>query len=140
MGQIRRILITSVGTATAIGLIKAIKRFDGYYIVGTDINDYGFTAGSLLVDQFYKVPYATDNSFVSAIDSIVKHNEIDLVIPINDVEIFELSKYANEEKYMIPSKDVIEKIQNKFICSQSVKNFGVSVPRLIDNSFAGKKL
>ena len=135
-----RILITSVGTATAIGLIKAIKKIDGYYIIGTDINDYGFTAGSLLVDKFYKVPYAVDDSFVSTIDSIVKQNKIDLVIPINDAEILALSKHANEEKYIIPSKDIIERIQNKLICSQSVKNYGVLVPQFIDNSFAGKKI
>ena len=49
----KRILITSVGTATAVNLIKYFHKL-GDYIVGTDINAYGYTAGSMLVDEFVR--------------------------------------------------------------------------------------
>lgn len=52
-----RILITSVGTATSVNLIRYFQR-DGDYIVGADINDFGFTAGSILSNVYYKVSLA----------------------------------------------------------------------------------
>ena len=33
--------------------------------IGTDINPMGYTAGSMMVDKFFTVPYAVDENYIS---------------------------------------------------------------------------
>ena len=54
-----KILISSVGTSTSVNLIRYFQKI-GDYIVGCDINNYGYTAGSILCKNYYKVPYAKE--------------------------------------------------------------------------------
>lgn len=135
----KKILITSVGTSTSIGLIKKIKELGEYIIYGTDINDYGYTAGSLLVDFYYKVHLATDSLYMTDLENIIKKEGIDLVIPINDCEIQVLSKNSFDLcKIIIPSYVDIKKIANKFICSDFLMNKKIDVPKFVNLPYNDK--
>lgn len=124
-----KIMITSVGTATSVNLIKYFSRLADIKIVGVDINAYGFTAGSTMVDSFYPVPYATDETYLSRIKEIAEIESVDCLIPINDLEV---KVFANEETLpftcVLPSTSVVKETMNKKICTRIVNEIGCAVP------------
>ncbi len=127
-----RVLITSVGTATSVNLIKYFSK-NGAYIVGTDINDIGMTAGSLLVDSFLKVPLAISTDYVEKILDIIEKEKIDVLIPVNDSEVYALSMRKNDIpcKCLIPNPDTIRQLRDKYVCSSIVKELGIPVPEIL---------
>ena len=82
------VLITSVGTATSVNLIKELKKRN-HYIVGVDINDYGYTAGSLMVDNYIKVPSC---SWFTNLDIKKRHEDLILYRNYNEKDY---PKYDN---------------------------------------------
>lgn len=134
------ILITSVGTATSVGLIKKLKK-TGHTVIGTDINPFGYTAGSQMVDYYQQVPYANDGEYVSIIKEIIKVQKIDILIPINDIEIYVLSEHKDELDCfcIIPDKDVIELCRDKLICSRKIKAAGIDVPEILSKDDVTKR-
>lgn len=130
-----KIGITSIGTATSVGLIKNIRKYDNSIeIIGMDINAYGYTAGSLMVDKYYCVPYAIDIVYLQRIIEIVKKENLDLLIPINDIEIEEIVK--NKEQLdslceiIVPSLNVINLVRNKYKMNLFAYESGISVPMM----------
>lgn len=82
-----RILISAVGTATALSVIKGLKKQRQYKvkIIGIDIFDDA--PGKYFVDSFFKVPPAIKRAqWIAAINKILLKEKIDLVIPIIDNE------------------------------------------------------
>ena len=124
-----RILITSVGTSTSIGLIKGFRKF-GDYIVGADTNEYGYTAGSVLVDMYYRVSNASNELYMEEIITIINEEDVDLFIPINDIEVYVIAKNIDKIncKCCIPSIETIEVVRDKYICNTVVEKMGVKVP------------
>lgn len=127
-----RILLTSAGTATCVNLIKYLKK-SGDYVVVTDINVIGYTAGSLLADRFYQVPLAVDKNFVEMLNEIVLMENIELLIPINDIEVYICSKAINKIRCqcIVPNISTIEEIRDKYTCSCQMKNIGIHVPEIL---------
>ncbi len=133
----RVVCITSVGTATSVGLILNFRKYDKEMtIIGTDINEPGYTAGSLLVDRFYQVPMATEDSYYSAITEILVNEDVDYLIPVNDTEIRAITccapdiyRYVN---VIIPDIGTIDLVQDKLRASESVSQIGINVPPRID--------
>ena len=106
-----RILITSVGTATSVNLIKEFKK-RGDYVVGVDINPLGYTAGSCLSDKFYQIVLAVDDSYLPMLSEIIANEKIDILIPINDIEIYTVSQNIDKIacKCIIPDVKTIETV------------------------------
>ncbi len=127
-----RILLTSAGTATCVNLIKYLKKL-GDYVVATDINAIGYTAGSLLADKFYQVPLATEKNFVEKLNEIILLENIELLIPINDIEVYTCSKDINKIRCqcIVPNISTIEEIRDKYVCSCKMKNIGIYVPEIL---------
>ncbi len=137
-----RILITSVGTATSINLIRYFHKLNDY-IVGTDINLMGYTAGSMLADAFYRVPFAVqEEQFISEITEIINTERIDLFIPINDIEVFVCAKNRDRIKCacVIPDYDVICRLRDKYICSTDMEKYGLDVPRILEKDVHEKRI
>lgn len=134
------ILITSVGTVTSVNLIRYFGNM-GHYIVGTDINEYGLTAGSQLVDKFVRVPLAVDPEFIEVINGIIKDKDIDVVIPINDIEVYIFSKNKTDIPCacIIPNTETIETLRDKFICCNCMDDLGIPVPMILDKKSEGIK-
>jgi len=49
-------------TVGRAALIRYLKR-KGIRVAGTDLNPFGYTAGSLMVDAFIRIPPAADPGF-----------------------------------------------------------------------------
>lgn len=128
-----KILISSVGTATSVNLIKYFKKLNDY-IIGTDINPMGYTAGSMMVDKFFTVPYAVDENYISSIVEIIRNNDIELFIPVNDTEVYIVSKEIDQIpcKCIVPDTATIDLLRDKFECSQRMIKSGIDVPSILD--------
>lgn len=124
-----RILITSVGSATSVNLIKYFRKL-GDFIVGTDVNQYGYTSGSTLVDQYIQVPFADHQDYISFVTKIIHEFHIDLFIPVHDDEVVKVSEF--KEKLgchcLIADCKTIRLLQDKLSCSKFMESFNILVP------------
>ncbi len=53
--ELRRILVTAIGSFSAAAVIRELKA-SGCYVVGTDLNAAELLAESTEVDAFYRLP------------------------------------------------------------------------------------
>jgi len=86
----KNVLVTGIGGNVGQGIIRNI-RATAYNIkvIGTNITD--FSAGNYLCDVFYTVPYAYDAGYIPMIRHIVEQEQIDLIIPTTDYEVYYLA-------------------------------------------------
>lgn len=138
-----RILIPNSYCFAAIGIVKTLKRLSKYsvYIVGTGEEDLGVASGSMLVDKYIKAPSGcSEPEYIDFIDSVVKENNIDLILCVfdSDLPILQSVKNRNEHiVYISPTEDVIDLFRNKLQSSIVVSRLGICVPEIImDDAFA----
>lgn len=129
------ILITSIGTTTAINLYKLLCS--QHNIIGTDINPKGHTAGSLLVDIFEQISPYNAPTFIHEIKDIVNKYAVDLIIPIHDYEIkvlaqSDINKYT---KIIIPPSETIQTFSDKFISTNAMNALGISSGQIITSEY-----
>ena len=140
-----RVLITSIGTATSVGLVKYFrKEVKDVVLVGVDVNPFGLTAGSQLVDRFYTVSYAAQNDYIYDLIRIVEDERIDLLIPINDIEIEVVARYRNQLpsqcKCFIPDESVIRLCRDKLAATRLVASLSVTCPELLEVNSNGPRV
>ena len=78
------VLITCVGCAPAIAVIKALLN-KGYRLIGIDMTD--ICAGRLLVSAFHKVPKISDPEFKSRLYQICQDEKVKYIFPTNQIEL-----------------------------------------------------
>ena len=128
------ILISSIGTATSVNLIKLLHSTGKYKIIGMDINPIGYTSGSLLADQFYQVDGFNSEQYIQQIENIIDKEKIDLFIPIHDLEIEKiiLSGFHHKHcKFLLPSREIVDLFSNKRKAAQAIKDIGLDIPQII---------
>ncbi len=91
------VLVTSLGSNTAIGVIKALRYHKDIAVTGTDTFPPHLSAGSSFADHFYQVPPAVADDYETRLINIIKEQNIQCVIPIHDVEVKKIAELA--EKY-----------------------------------------
>lgn len=88
--ETKRILVTGIGGNVGQGILRNIRdSFSELIIIGVDIAE--FTSGNYLCDKTYQVPYSYDKNYTATIQQIVQKEEIDLIIPSTDYEVYYLS-------------------------------------------------
>lgn len=113
----KRVLITSIGTATGICVIKALRKDPTIYIVGCDINTPNRIAGSSMCDEFYSVPFVTDkDAYINRLLEICNYEKIDVIFPLMDseVELLSLMKNKFQAKIWVSSFDTVETCNDKY--------------------------
>jgi carbamoyl-phosphate synthase large subunit len=85
----KNILITGVGSTTAISVIKGLRKQQEIpvRIIGTDIHDERQIAGSSFCDVFHKVPKAIDDNYIGNLLDISLKEKVDVLFPILDKEL-----------------------------------------------------
>ncbi|RZJ52369.1 MAG: ATP-grasp domain-containing protein [Flavobacterium sp.] len=84
------VLVTGTGGNVGQGVLRNIKSLNhDITIIGTDIAS--FTAGNHLCDFTYQVPYAYSDEYISTIQSIIEKENVNLVIPTTDYEVYYLA-------------------------------------------------
>lgn len=130
-----RVLITSIGSTTSIGVIKFIRKCNQYqfFLVGTDINEENRIAGSSFVDKFYKIGSFDDAGYLDSLKDIVIKNKIDILIPIHDSEVASLSKAVVDFREIgcniVVSQDLtIELVNNKYLFAKKLAERNIVTP------------
>lgn len=126
-----KILLTSIGTATAVSLYKLLRKDN--YIIGTDIFPIGSTAGSTIVDKFYQVPQYNSPEYIQAILNIIIQNNIDLTIPVHDFEIDRIlrSSLPIEHFILVPKIWIASLFGDKLAATKAVSRLGIPIGKLI---------
>lgn len=87
----KKVLVTGIGGNVGQGIMRNISASDyDIFIVGTNVTT--FSAGNHLCDAFYVVPYAYEEDYIRIIQRVVEKEDIDLIIPATDYEVYHLSK------------------------------------------------
>ncbi len=122
-----KILITSIGTATAINLFKLLH--EKHRIVGTDIYPLGYTAGSMMVDDFVQVPLYSSTSYLETLNMAIDEYQIDLLIPAHDYEVQKISKNIDKihARVIVPSVVTINELSDKFVSAKRINELSIPV-------------
>ncbi len=89
------VVITGIGSTTAYGVVKGFRAQSevDVRVIGTDTHSPDGIAGSQFVDTFYSVPSAMDEeAYIGALQEIIAEEKADLLIPINDAELYVLAQ------------------------------------------------
>ena len=93
----KKVLVTGIGGNVGQGIIRNIRNYNiNICVIGTNILD--FSAGNHLVDKFYKVSYANTKQYINEIVEIVEKENIDLILPSTDLEVYYLSLNSSQIK------------------------------------------
>ncbi len=117
------VLLTGVGSTTAISVIKGLKKQNEYeiFIVGIDIFDENDIAGSKFCNKFFMVPPAVNETeYISKLLDIIKNESIDILIPIIDIELEVIAKNINKFKNIFILLSTYETIIN---CNDKLKTY-----------------
>ncbi|AIJ04931.1 hypothetical protein JH146_0080 [Methanocaldococcus bathoardescens] len=133
-----RVLITGVGSTTAISVIKGLRMQNEYdvFIVGVDINDKDNIAGSKFCDKFFKIPPAIEEKkYINTLVEIITSESIDLLIPIIDIELEIISQNINIlNKYtnvLISPYETIIICNDKYETYKFFSRIGVPTPKTL---------
>jgi len=143
------VLITGVGSTTALSVIKGLKKQNEFdvFIVGTDINEKYDIAGSKFCDKFFKVPIAfEEENYIDTLVSIINSESIDLLIPIVDIELEVIARNRNiieKSTYLLLSSyNIIMTCNDKLKTYEFFENIGIPTLKtvLFDDSSDIKNL
>jgi carbamoyl-phosphate synthase large subunit len=121
----RRVLVTALGGELGQAIAKSLRLGSRpYHVVGTDVMANGI--GSLFAQEFYKVPYAQDSSYVSEMARLCTERNIDCLIPANESELEVLNEafpdrvLPNGARLICLAKDVHDVLKDKLLCMHSL--------------------
>lgn len=128
------VLVSACGAQFMPGLADCLKDNGerNIRIIGVDMDDDPTVLQ--IVDSFYKVPEATDSSYVDVILDICRKEHVDIVLPFMSDELLPLyDRKADFEKLgtkvSVSDRRSIELTTNKFRFYEFLKNNGLPVPR-----------
>ncbi|NMH29521.1 ATP-grasp domain-containing protein [Flavobacterium silvaticum] len=100
----KTVLVTGTGGNVGQGVLRNIRSLGrNIRIVGTDIS--AFTAGNHLCDVTYAVPYSYDPDYIPVVAEIAEKENVDLIIPTTDYEVFYLSENKNHFKAQVAASE-----------------------------------
>ena len=129
-----KILITSLGSNTAIGVIKSLKiAFPSVTIIACDTNKQSECNGSLFTDHFEQICQADDKNYIPSLMNLIKKHNLDCIIPIHDREIEVIAKnksfFREETKILVNNSDTIELCSDKVKCCFFLNEI-LSIPKI----------
>lgn len=86
----KTVLVTGIGGNVGQGIARNITDLKWpIKIVGSNVTE--FSSGNYLCDASYKVPYAFENNYIASINEIIRKENVDLIIPSTDYEVYYLA-------------------------------------------------
>jgi len=85
-----KVLMTGGGAPGAAGILKCLQQHPNIKIVVADANDEA--VGRYLNPTFEVIPKATDANFITAIETLCKKHQIQVIVPLVTRELFSFSK------------------------------------------------
>ena len=131
-----KILITSLGSNTAIGVIKSLKlAFPSATIVACDSNNQTECNGSFFADYFERICQADQKKYIPSIIGLINKYNIDCMIPIHDREIEIIAKnkslFNGKTEVVVNNSDIIELCNDKVKCCYFLNEI-LTIPKIYD--------
>lgn len=129
----KRILLTGIGGNTAQGVARSLRKHPKEFtLIGADSDRYNVRFGFSYAKRNYLVPVASDEGYIPAVSRIVRKEEIDLVVPSPDAEVYEVSKHRDEVgcRVFLPSHEAIEVTRDKWLTYNALRG-KVEEPRTL---------
>ena len=111
----KRIMVTGVGGPASLNFIASLRICpEEMYVVGVDINRFRIHLAP--VDAKFIVPEAVAESYIDALNEIVRKERLEFIHAQPDVEVRVLSENRErlEANVFLPSKEAIRICQDKF--------------------------
>ena len=123
----KRVLVTAIGGDIGQSIAQCLRHYDNnIFLIGTDIhNKHG---GSLFVDDFFTVPSAQDPEYLHTITDIVNRNSIDVIIPVNEIELKVLMNVPHDLKLIQCGREIVNNGIDKLATMAYLKTLGIEVP------------
>ena len=123
--------MTGAGAPGAAGIIECLRKEKTLEIFAADANENA--VGKFIVNNFLKIPPASDPSFIRELLRICRENNIQLVMPLVTAELIHLARAKHEfEKQgtvvMVSSPDALEIAVNKSRLYEFLQWRGIPVP------------
>lgn len=122
----KTVLVTGIGGNVGQGVLRNIRSLDlEITILGTDISS--FTAGNHLCDFTYQVPYSYDENYIPTIQKIVEKENVQLIIPTTDYEVYFLSLHQSvlTAKVVASNPEIAQKYLDKYLTYQHHKKLNI---------------
>ncbi len=87
-----------------------------------------------MADGFYQVPYAVEDDYIAVLKDIIEKEAIDVLIPINDIEIKKVMEQKSELapcKIMSADSEVLAMVEDKYVCTNAVMDLGITCPEVL---------
>jgi carbamoyl-phosphate synthase large subunit len=128
--MIKKILITGIGGDIAQCVAAILKKErPEIYLIGVDIHSQH--GGTLFVDEFFNIPRADDVDYVNVIQTIIRQNDVDAVIPMTEPELGALLPLIvadDSVQWITPGEKVIAAGLDKLETMHALQGFGIPVP------------
>ncbi|MBN1672216.1 MAG: ATP-grasp domain-containing protein [Kiritimatiellae bacterium] len=130
------VLVTSVGSTTALSVIKGLRkdRRRAYRVIGTDASELN-VAGTSQCDAFYHLPHGDTGWYISALKGILEAERVDAFIPIIDSEVELIAKQRGPlgdfaARCLIPEYGTVKTCNDKYRLYRQLKKQadGLGVP------------
>lgn len=134
------VLITAVGSNTALSVIKGLQKDKNqqYRIVGCDTSSKYEIPGTSFCNTFYQVPKANKKEYIPTLLNICKKENIVAIIPIHDYEVEKISKYKNKflKQNIFPCTSdhkTIKTCNDKYLTYCFLQSNDLEIPTIINN-------
>ncbi|WP_457642396.1 ATP-grasp domain-containing protein, partial [Persephonella sp.] len=141
-GRTFTIILDGSGTATAISVIKGLRKQNKYKVKIVAIDMDEMNAGRFLADKFYVVPPASDENFIEKVLQICEEEKADIFVPIIDIAFLKLSQNRNRFKevgtfLLLANKETLEITSDKLRTYEFFVNNNIPTPHVfkIDECF-----
>ena len=135
----KNILLTAAGTATTWHFCNTINTFfnDDFNIFLTDTNEKKFVPASIFTNNFFQVPSVFEDDYLPKMHKIIKENNIDIIVPLIDFDLFYFSKDNEILKELdtistAPPLNTVETLTDKKKMWSFLKNNNIPTPQLFN--------
>lgn len=102
--ETKTVLVTGIGGNVGQGILRNIADLNmPIKLVGIDVAS--FNPGNHLCDVTYKVPYSCDQNYIPTIQNIIDRENVNLIIPSTDYEVYYLSKFSSQLKTTVVASE-----------------------------------
>jgi len=127
----KRILVTAIGGDIGQSTAQCLREYgDDLFLIGTDIHEKH--GGNLFVDDFFIIPSAKDPDYLRAISDIVKNNNIDATIPVNENELKALVNVSHDLNLIHCGRKIVNAGLDKLTTIDFLKTLGIDIPWTIN--------
>ena len=129
------VLITSVGTASAINVLKALRRQTELLVSIVAVDADPSAAGLYLTDRRHVVPDAHAADYIPRLTSLLRSEHVDVLIPIHSGEIEIIARHRSTleragARMLLSEPSVIALCNDKARLARVAGEAGIRTPRV----------